>query len=546
MLTLLIGLLLSAPSTPQFVGGELGTHYRVTGGLDDYLGQSVDIASDVNGDGYADFVIGEPLAMWSGSQTGSAYVHSGKDGALLYRFNGDDINDQFGYSVASADADGDGYSDIIIGAIDADPNGWGGAGSVFVFSGWSGTLLHRFDGLGGGSWCGYAVAGLDDLDGDGCQEILIGSKWDGSSGVRYAGLARVFSGGTGAELFRVSGRGEDAQLGSAVASAGDVDGDGVSDFLIGSPAGDVAGMNKAGHADVYSGNTWQLLWRYEGSAQYEFLGHGVAGLGDVNSDGCDDFAIGIPGRDGDRISAGMVIVYSGRTGVPIWSYEGTQDHGDFGFAISKAGDTNGDSTRDLVVSDPTGNGRIFVFNGSTWQLLWSMDGSDPGSRFGESVAGGHDVDGDGFADMAVGSPGDNIGQQRGEVVVVGLDPFLETSGTQLSISSGGSILLDLGFPSSTGNYPYQVLISGTGTGPLTLVGIEVPLSWDQLVVNSLMGLYPPQTTAFAGVLDAQGAATAQVTAAPKELPAHLAGRVYYMAAVTWGYSSIARELLLVQ
>ncbi len=396
------------------------------------LGTSVAGAGDVNGDGRADFIIGASAANPGGLLfAGSAFVYSGADGSFLFQKNGAALGDRLGQSVASAgDVNGDGRADFIIGATFADPAG-PNSGSAFVYSGANGSLLFQKDGTAGDN-LGISVASAGDVNGDGRADYIIGAHLADPGGLGDAGSAYVYSGATGALLYQKDGAAIGDRLGVSVASAGDVNGDGRADFIVGADFADPGSRDTAGSAYVYSGATGSLLYQKDGAATGDRLGLSVASAGDVNGDGRPDFIVGAFVADpGGLNAAGSAYVYSGATGLLLYQMDGTTAGDVFGARVAGGGDVNGDGKADFIIgaklADPGGfsnAGSAYVYSGANGSLLFQKDGSAVDDFLGASVASAGDVNGDGRADVIISADFADPGGQTdaGSAFVYGLPP----------------------------------------------------------------------------------------------------------------------------
>ncbi|MEW6741820.1 MAG: integrin alpha [Planctomycetota bacterium] len=204
-----------------------------------------------------------------------------------------------------------------------------------------------------------------------------------------------------------SWQGDGRFFGASVAGAGDTDGDGHADVLV----GDYGWESTRGKVTLFSGATGEILHSWRGEAGWQGLGRQVAGIGDVDGDGLADVAFSAFWRReeaGDYV--GRVYAYSGASGELIWSRPGEGRWDYFGRALAAAGDVTGDGIADVIVGadyhdGPAGedSGKIYLLDGASGELLWSRDGEAAGDRFGSSVAAAGDTDGDGLGDVIAGA-----------------------------------------------------------------------------------------------------------------------------------------------
>ena len=364
-------------------------------------GNAVSGVGDVNSDGFPDIAVssyGEDVG--TEVDAGVVRVYSGKDGALLYTFNGGAAGDQLGFSVSGAgDVNLDGYADIIAGASRASTVNGTNSGSALVFSGKDGSVLYTFLGDSAGDIFGYSVSGAGDVNADGFPDLIVGAIQDDNNGAA-SGTARVFSGKDGSILYTFAGDATQNILGHSVSGAGDVNQDGFDDVIAGAPGG-------AAFARVYSGKDGSTLYTFNPNSLGAFFGYAVAGVGDVNGDAFPDVVVTAIGAG---LESGGARVFSGKDGSVLHTFLGDSAGDAFGFSASGVGDINADGCADLMVGatqdDTNGNntGSVRVFSGKDGSILCTIDGpAPPGLNFGYFVDGVGDVNQDGFPDIVIGS-----------------------------------------------------------------------------------------------------------------------------------------------
>jgi hypothetical protein len=348
--------------------GALGAGgFRIDGArANDRVGISVAGATDVNGDGRADVVVGAPFARNSaGSYSGAAFVVFGRTttstvdlatlGADGFRIDGAAAGDDAGRSVdAAGDVNGDGRADVIVGADEAGSNGLEESGSAYVVFGTTTTTTvdlaalggggYRIDGLYVGSYAGGSVAGAGDVNGDGRADVIVGTSLGSNNGRNWSGSAYVVFGKTttstvdlaalGAGGFRIDGAAAGDEAGEAVAGAGDANGDGLADVIVGATGAGNNGRTWSGSAYVVYGRTTTSPvdlaalggggYRIDGASAGEFAGTSVAGAGDVNGDGAPDVIVGAYRADNNgRTDSGSAYVVFGVR--PLWGYVWAND-----------------------------------------------------------------------------------------------------------------------------------------------------------------------------------------------------------------------------
>jgi hypothetical protein len=341
---------------------------------------------------------------------GSAHLYSSRTGELLYRFDGA-AGDWLGFSVADAgDVDRDKSNDILVGAPGADDTH---PGYVNLYSGRTGALLHRFDGEQGGDSFGWAVSSAGDLDGDKRADILIGAS--AYNGHANAGRAYLYSGATYELIRTLEGEAQGDEFGSGAGWTADVDGDRVPDQIVGAREALAADGRPRGKVYVYSGATGARLFTIDPVASSVQLGSFfVAGVGDVNGDKTPDIYAGDYADRANGILAGRAGVYSGRDGSELLSWFGAATNDGFGPGRG-AGDLNGDGRPDIVVGSYSASagaamaGKVEFFSGADGSLLRTITSTTPGENLGFDAVGLGDVNGDDVPDALVSAAtGDRV------------------------------------------------------------------------------------------------------------------------------------------
>jgi VCBS repeat protein/FG-GAP repeat protein len=386
-------------STFVLAFGALAPAVRSQTVLFEYDGSKVgDIQSgasigDWSGDGIGDFAVGVPLDDSKNPDAGAVYLISGSDGSILSVWYGTNKADYFGSPVAIPDVDGDGKPEVLVCDPTADVGGSVDIGAVYLYSSATSTALWKKKGTNG--LLGAIAGPTRDLDGDGAPDVFVAEKL----------AVRLFSGKSGTLLFTLPApAGDPTMNGFATCDLGDVNGDGVDDFMVTSPLDDTANTD-AGAAKIFSGADQSVLSTLFGTNFNEQFGYSCARLGDADGDGIRDFAVVSLYQDyqNGRLSP-VIHVFSAATNALIADIK-TPNAGKYDFQplVWSVGDSNGDGVEDFILNElwPGTNGVPSLYSGRTLMRLYGFDQSDDGGFIPFSAG---DFDGDGFTDLLGNAP----------------------------------------------------------------------------------------------------------------------------------------------
>ncbi len=393
-----------------------------------YFGNSVSSAGDINGDGYSDVIVGAYHYNNGETNEGAAFVYHGSSSGLSatadWSAESDQVNAYFGYSVSSAgDVYGNGYSNVIVGAIGYD-NGESNEGRAFLYrgrpTGLSNYVYWTAESNKVSARFGCSVSGAGDVNGDGYSDVIVGADFynngESEEGAAFVYYGSYYSGLDSTAAWTAEANQTYARLGHSVSSAGDVNGDGCSDVIVGAYTYDDPQTDEGkvfvyhGHPSGLSASPYLTTERNQAGAAF---GCSVSSAGDVHGDGYSDVIVGAYAYDNGQSNEGRAFLYSGRTGITTWTAESNQENAFFGNSVSSAGDVNNDGYSDVIVGayyyddgeedEGAAFGYYGGFHGLSDSADWSVQSDQDSAYFGSSVSSAGDVNGDGYSDVIVGA-----------------------------------------------------------------------------------------------------------------------------------------------
>lgn len=321
--------------------------------------------------------VGSPSATTGADQdVGKITVLSYPWGEKLFQAFGSAVEDEFGFALdAGYDLNGDGWNDILVGAPSAQVGIALRAGYIRVLSGLDGSTLREIKNTEAEAQFGWSVSWAGDLDGDGVPDILVGAPQASPGAQTNAGSVFVYSGISGILLYRLDGQNADDAFGYAVKTIGDVDGDGIPDFAVGAPFASPAGLYQAGIIYIYSGASGSLLYTIEGLEINAGLGFSLGAIADINGDGVHDILVGAPDSSpSGRTDAGSAYIFSGLDGSQLLHFTGLVSGEEAGISVSSTGNFDNDGFPDLVIGAPSASPNNNRFAGKVY--LVSSDTGD--------------------------------------------------------------------------------------------------------------------------------------------------------------------------
>lgn len=333
-------------------------------------------------------------------------------------FDGNETMQNFGRSVAMMDLNGDGISDLIVGAPYTTANGLNAAGAVTIYLSEAGMTMSKVivvNGTEQEELFGWTVANVGDVNGDGNADLAVGAPWANPTGIMHAGSITLLYGWAnfdGTPNATISGLNEGEQLGYSISAAGDANGDRYDDILAGAPFFSSATMDEVGRAYIFYGGDppdSNPDRTYTGQVGFAHLGFSVSGGISIDANADMDMIAGAPGQGSS--GAAYIVRNLGRVNPTLTVVSGMSTNENFSFSVCLIPDINGDTIGDIAVGAPTNNnggpnaGAVYIFYGGA-KFNTAVDLTYTGSSgewFGWAVAAG-DFHRDGISDLLVGAP----------------------------------------------------------------------------------------------------------------------------------------------
>ncbi|MCC7268394.1 MAG: FG-GAP repeat protein, partial [Caulobacteraceae bacterium] len=395
------------------------------------FGRCVAPAGDLNADGFGDWLVGATGYDNGQNNEGAVYVYLGGAGALgttpAAILEGNTGSTLFGHAAGTAgDVNGDGFADIVVGAY-IYTNGQNQEGRAYLFLGNAGgvatTPAWTFEADQTGANLGFSVSTAGDVNGDGFCDVVVGAyRYDGT--VADDGRVFVFHGNAAPGLslapsFQLGAGQSGAAFGFSVSTAGDLNGDGYADLVVGTRNYGVGQGSEGAYQVLLGGAAGASVTNstlVESNPASARLGESVSTAGDVNGDGFADIVVGAPAYSGNGVTGGGVFVRygSGSSATGLAVQADTLSAGvasaNFGLAVASAGDVNGDGFTDLLVGSnnytngQSTEGRVQLFLGQATLPRNNFTTGTPMFSGADEIrlAPAGDMNGDGKADLAIG------------------------------------------------------------------------------------------------------------------------------------------------
>jgi hypothetical protein len=513
--------------------------HQLTGPGFSAYGHAVVLLGDVDGDGLGDYALGDPYDNTNGVDAGLVELRSGADHSLIDTVYGGAAGDLFGWALAGpGDVDGDGVPDWAASSPRATGSlGVIEGGRVVLHSGATSTALFTWRGTHQGHKLGEQLFAIDDLDGDGLDDIL----YDRNDVLGSTpGLASVRSSATGAVIHELFGNVNGEFFAGVIAPAGDMNADGLADIAV--TALRWMGVYFDERCQVYSGDDGTLLHDFgdvvpQSGPSAAWTGPPIAPLGDVDGDGYGDLAVG----DSDGISFLDVRVFSGATGAELWSLPKPAGFDHWGRALLAWPDLDGDGIEDLAIAAPAAggdHGRVRIVSGVDGATLHDLQASLDVKQLGGSMARGPDLSGDGVDDVLMAcTPGPYVAWPAHVRVVSGVcDGEVLDYGAGLAGSGGFVPTLGASGCPAPGVVMTLSMDDGVGSANATLLlglaPLAAPFKGGTLLVDPAGALLLP--VFLSGGNGVPGAGSAAITNVMPDEPLLTGLSIFFQLAVPDG------------